>query len=141
MNSTAAPINSVPMQYGNRESVLVVEDNPALRRSVMLLLRALRYRPIEVDSSLAALRVLETESIDLLFTDLILPGGMNGIELARLALKRVPDLRVLLTSGLSASLAGLLHDAGLSGFPLLEKPYRMHELARALRQVFGEAST
>jgi CheY-like chemotaxis protein len=139
MNSLSAPVGDSALQYGNNETVLVVEDNPALRRSVMLLLRVLRYRPVEVANSLAALHFLETEPVDLLFTDLMMPGGMNGIELARRALVRAPGLRILLTSGLSGTLTGLLHDAGLSGLPLLEKPYRMHELARALRQAFGSA--
>jgi CheY-like chemotaxis protein len=140
MNSAAATIDPGPLAYGDRETVLVVEDNPALRRSVMLLLQVLRYRPIEVDSAPAALDVLKSETVDLLFTDLMMPGGMNGIELARRALESVPGLRVLLTSGLSGGLTSRLHEAEFARFPLLEKPYRLHELAKALRQAFGQTS-
>ena len=67
------------------ETILVVEDNPALRRLVTRQIRALGYRVLEADGPAAALACLVAEPVDLLFTDVVMPGGMDGVALARQA--------------------------------------------------------
>jgi CheY-like chemotaxis protein len=130
---TAEPVPT-PLQ-GAGERVLVVEDNSALRRAVVLLLRILHYEPLEANDPTAALRVLEQETIDLMFTDLMMPGAMDGLALARLAEERWPGLKILLTSGLSAEVARHRFGPELDAFPLLTKPYRLHEFSRKLDSV------
>jgi len=122
-----------PEQRGAGEVVLVVEDDPALRALVTGLLKRLGYRWVEAADGPAALEALETsERVDLLFTDVVLPLGMNGVELARRARLLRPGLPVLYTSGYAEeSVLDLARDE--PGFDLVRKPYRREELARKLR--------
>ncbi len=86
------------------EAILVVEDDAALRAVAEAILSSLGYRTSSVANGKAALAALDqTPEIDLLFTDLALPGGMSGIELAKLARERKPALKVLFVSGRTAS--------------------------------------
>jgi CheY-like chemotaxis protein len=119
------------MPYGHGEAILVVEDNAGLRRVVTRQLHELRYHVLEADNAAQAMVSLEHENVDLLFTDIILPGDQNGLELARRARDRWPQLRVLLTSGFPGRTAGGI-DVEAPG-RLLTKPYRKADLARALR--------
>jgi CheY-like chemotaxis protein len=137
MNAWAKTTPEPVLSRGHGERVLVVEDNAALRRSVSVLLRALNYQALTAASARAALRILEDQPVDLLFTDLMMPGGMDGLTLARQARERWPDLKVLLTSGLAGGTARERFGAGLDAYPLLEKPYRMRELANKLRDILG----
>ena len=114
---------------GNGETVLVVEDHPGLRRLVMRQLIGLRYRALEAESANAALVTLEREQADLLFTDIVMPGQLNGLDLAHLALSRWPKMRVILTSGFPAKIDGSIDRWAR----LLMKPYLKADLARALR--------
>jgi CheY-like chemotaxis protein len=92
---------------------------------------------LEADSGPAALAVLDSgQAIDLVFSDIVMPGGMTGHELARLARQRHPDLKVLLTSGYDAEVAP--QDAADSQYKVLRKPYKQADLARALRELLGE---
>jgi PAS domain S-box-containing protein len=117
---------------GAGERVLVVEDNPAMRRVVMRQLRELGYCVVECDRAAAALEMLQDEPVDLMFTDIVMPGGLAGIELARLARERWPGLKVVLTSGFpQARVDGNGELLGTS--QLLSKPYRKEALAAALR--------
>ena len=127
-----APAASIAL--GRGETVLAVEDNAALRRIVVRQLRELGYRVLEAENASAALAVLERDAVDLLFTDIVMPGEIAGFELARIALKRWPSLRVVLTSGFpEAKIAGNLDTAAVAR--LLSKPYRKEDLAHALREV------
>jgi PAS domain S-box-containing protein len=119
---------------GCSEHILVVEDDAKVRRMVVTTLRELGYETLEAECGAAGLEVLRSDgaSIDLLFTDVVMPGGMSGLDLARKAQENRPDLRVLLTSGFSEQQA-----AGGSGFPLLTKPYRKVQLAQALRRALS----
>ena len=114
-------------------AVLVVEDNADVRRVATASLRSLGYRVSEAadgPSGLAALRADDT--IALLFTDIVMPGGMTGYDLAREAKRLRPDIAVLLTSGFAeASLQAA--GPGQVKYPRLGKPYRKAELARAVR--------
>jgi PAS domain S-box-containing protein len=121
-------------------TILVVEDKAEVRDVVVKQLIALNYRVVEAGSAAAALAILRTrQRVDLLFTDVIMPGGMSGIELAHEAKKLRPGLKLLLTSGFSE--ASLLGRSGLDdGWNLLGKPYRKRDLARRIRDLFGHGS-
>jgi len=114
------------------EVILAVEDNPEIRATVVRQLRDLGYRVYEAESADAALKILDaSEPINLLFTDMIMPGGLNGKELATKARARRTDLRVLFTSGFPGTPTG--HGAKLEpGDVLLSKPYRRQDLAKAV---------
>jgi len=118
---------------GRGEVVLVVEDNPAMRRTVARQLADLGYAVISSGDGRDALKVLESARVDLLFSDIVMPGGIDGIGLARLALERHPRTAVLLTSAFpEGRLNGQMRKLGAAlGF--LKKPYRHHALARAVR--------
>jgi CheY-like chemotaxis protein len=112
--------------------VLVVEDNPGMRRIVLRQLRELGYRVLDCDRAAAALEILQRESVDLLFSDIVMPGGLDGVELARIAQERWPALKIVLTSGFPQ--ARVEGNGGLpGGLNLLSKPYHKEELAAALR--------
>jgi PAS domain S-box-containing protein len=117
------------------ETVLAVEDNEGLRRVVMRQLNNLGYRVLEAEDGKAALKILEREPVDLLFTDIMMPGGMSGYDLAKNAAARWPSLKVLLTSGFPET---KLNGDGNGNSPvkmhLLTKPYRKDDLAIALRK-------
>jgi PAS domain S-box-containing protein len=118
------------------ETVLVVEDNPAMRRVVLRQLRDLGYRVLECDRAAAGFELLQREPVDLLLTDIVMPGGLDGVELARLALERWPALKVVLTSGFSeARING--NGEFLGSLQLLSKPYSKEELAAVLRAALG----
>ncbi|MGV7029564.1 hybrid sensor histidine kinase/response regulator [Methylobacterium symbioticum] len=117
------------------ETILVVDDRPDVAATAGTILEDFGYRVIVVDGPRPALEVLDGEGrIDLLFTDLIMPGGMNGVMLARAARERQPKIKVLLTTGYAeASLERT--DAGGTEFELINKPYKRMELARRVRRV------
>lgn len=122
-DTTAAP--------GRGELILVVEDSPPLRDVVVGQLESLGYRPLAVGNGREALEALEARAADLLFTDIVMPGGMDGRQLAAEARAKRPGLRVLFTSGF----AGASGPDG-SALPgrLLRKPYRMRDLALRVRE-------
>ena len=126
---------------GRGETILVVEDNAKLLRIVAAQLTGLGYRIIEAENARDALVALDRAAGgDLLFSDIVMPGEMDGSALACEAVARRPGLRVLLTSGFPGSLA--IKDAMSGGNArLLSKPYRKSELARAVREVLDERTT
>jgi PAS domain S-box-containing protein len=131
---------AVPLVHGRGETVLVVEDNAPLRRVATRQLGELGYRVLAAENATAGLRLMEQQSIDLLLTDVVMPGGVNGRELARQARQRWPRIKVVFTSGFSE--VRLNGDAGaLSSFtPLLGKPYRKEDLANAARQALDRVA-
>lgn len=134
----SAPATADALVHPRRgdEAILVVEDNPDVRSAVTSQLADLGYSVIGAESPRAALALLKDRAIavDLLFTDIVMPGSMNGHDLARAALAERPGLRVLYTSGYSgSSLRG--HDRLKEGEHFLSKPYRKQELARKLREI------
>ncbi|WP_439598581.1 PAS domain S-box protein [Falsiroseomonas sp.] len=117
---------------GGTERVLVVEDDGAVRDYAGSLLRELGYRVTEAGDAAEALRILRADAgFDLLFTDIVMPGGRSGPQLAALARQLQPRLRVLLTSGYDERLPE--PDAALA-LPLINKPYRRHQLAEKVRE-------
>ncbi|MFC4920964.1 MULTISPECIES: histidine kinase famiy protein [Bradyrhizobium] len=117
------------------ETILIVEDREDVAELAQAILEEFGYRVIRGKDPKSALEILEDgEDVHLLFTDMIMPGGMNGVVLAREALKRRPKLKILLTTGYAeASIERT--DAGGSEFEVLNKPYRRHELARRVRSI------
>jgi CheY-like chemotaxis protein len=116
------------------ETLLVVEDNDDMRETAVTNLASLGYRTLEAVDGPTALSILDTkEPIDLLFTDISLPGGLTGWQIADEARRRRPEIKVLYTSGYPEATAP--KSAGGTKRELLKKPYRRNELARRLRQV------
>ncbi len=117
------------------KTVLVVEDNPRVRRVTLRRLTDLGFTVLEAESGEAALEIIEKEqNIDLLFSDLLMPGGMTGGDLAREALRLRPELKILLTSGYPGDAAvqkGWLD----KGSQLLMKPYSKTELVESIRNI------
>ena len=113
--------------------ILLVEDNDLVRSFVEGQLESLGYRVISVENGNKALDILREEKrIDLLFTDVVMPGGLNGRQLAEEARKLRGDIKVLFTSGYSED--AIIHDGRLDeGVQLLSKPYKRRELADKVR--------
>jgi len=122
------------------ELILVVEDDPDVRKLVLNLVEDLGYRTVSAVDGGSALEALDRVGrVDLLFTDVVLPRGMNGALLARAARERQPDLRVLYMSGYTRN--AILHNGVLDeGVQLITKPFRKADLAKKLRQALGEMS-
>ena len=121
------------------EVILLVEDDADVRESVVVNLRRFGYQVLVASDGPEALEILDRgERIDLLFTDLVMPGGMNGAELARRARETRPTLKVLLTSGYAApALATRMRE--IEGAAVLSKPYRVADLAREVRAIIDRA--
>ncbi len=123
---------------GGNETILLVEDEKMVRQIARVLLQRLGYHVIEAESGADALRVWEEsgEEIDLLLTDLVMPGGLNGRALAAQLLSIKPGLKVIYTSGYSADVMGKEFTAG-SGDNFLQKPYELPVLASTIRRVLN----
>lgn len=129
----AVPAPQAAVVRGGHDTLLVVEDDELVRLLASTELQALGYQVVEASNGVEALRLIEQGlAFDLLFTDVIMPGGLSGRELADAARRLRPGLRVLFTSGYTEDAFAQpgQPDAGL---PLLPKPYRRAELARAVR--------
>ena len=118
---------------GAGETVLVVEDNPDVRRVTIERLKSLGYRVLEAESGYSAIAVLDGgAAVDLVFSDVIMPGGMSGFELARKVRELRPSQRILLTSGFAGEVARAGEDT-IHGLHMLRKPYNQIELSRLIR--------
>ncbi len=133
LTAAAAPEAPKTTMHKGHETVLAVEDNEGLRRVVVRQLNDLGYRVLEAPDGAAALKILEREPVDLLFTDIMMPGGMSGYDLAKNAVARWPSLKVLLTSGFPETKLNGNSNASVK-MHLLTKPYRKDDLASALRK-------
>ncbi|MEO8278517.1 MAG: ATP-binding protein [Ideonella sp.] len=118
---------------GGSETILLVEDDEAVRSYAQAALRSFGYSVIEAADGASALALLrQNDRIDLLFTDVVMPGGMNGRALADAARELRPALRVLYTSGYTEN--AIVHHGRLDAdAQLLSKPYRRSDLDRAVR--------
>ena len=123
---------NVPITGGD-EKILIVEDDTLVRQYVVTQVKSLGYTALEAGNAAEALVIIDAdEDIDLLFTDVIMPGNMNGRQLADEAARRRPELKTLFTSGYTEN--AIVHHGRLdSGVLLLAKPYRKSELAKMLR--------
>jgi signal transduction histidine kinase/CheY-like chemotaxis protein len=129
------PVESVASTLikGGHETILVVEDDALVRRYVITQIQSLGYKTLEASRASEALEIIDSpETIDLLFTDVIMPGSLNGRQLVDEALVRRPGLKTLFTSGYTEN--AIVHHGRLdTGVLLLTKPYRKSDLARMIR--------
>jgi two-component system NtrC family sensor kinase len=122
-------LKSVPQRAG---TVLLAEDNPAVAEVTTSYFQQLGYVVRQAASASEALEALgRNQKIDLVFSDILMPGGMNGLELGRTIRRLYPDMPVLLTTGLSTSAAEALQQ----GFALLQKPFDLTALEQALLEL------
>ncbi len=141
-SSAAAVLVEAPSlqpQY-NEETVLVVEDNAGLRAVVVKQLQAVGLRVLQAGNAQQALDVLKDfPAIDLIFTDIVLPGEMDGYALARAVKERHPDIKIIMTSGFPGM---RFNESELAkSLPLLSKPYRKQDLIRMVWDVLNERSS
>jgi PAS domain S-box-containing protein len=128
------PPQDDPPAQGGHETILCVEDDRKIRDYVTMQLENLGYKVIAAQNADEALAIVRQGAVfDLLFTDIVMPGSMNGRQLAETLMEGRPALRVMFTSGYSDGALPLQGRAG-QGIPLLTKPYRRAELARMLRR-------
>jgi len=126
---------------GGKESILVVEDDLNVQATVIDILIELGYSVLKANNAEQALAVLSSGAhVDLLFTDVVMPGTLRSPELARQAVQLLPHLKVLFTSGYTHN--AIVHGGRLDpGVELLSKPYSREDLARKVRQVLGTDGT
>jgi signal transduction histidine kinase/CheY-like chemotaxis protein len=126
--------DSVMLARGGRETILLVEDEPALRELVSAVLKEYEYRVIEAETGVQALKLWDEHhgKIDLLLTDMVMPGGVSGAELAQRLRQRKYDLRVIYSSGYSPEVVGKQLSENDAIF--LPKPYRPPQLAQRVRK-------
>ncbi|MBV8103245.1 MAG: response regulator, partial [Hyphomicrobiales bacterium] len=131
----AAETQKADLPQGS-ETILLVEDDPRLLRVLSKRLRSLGYQIIEANNGAAALdRLAARPEIALVFTDMVMPGGMTGYDLAQAALAMKPGLKVLFTSGYAEPAIARL---GLKAGAWLKKPYTADELAEKIREVLND---
>ncbi|MET4799128.1 CHASE3 domain-containing protein [Bradyrhizobium sp. LB11.1] len=135
--TTEAAAAIAPQAEGGAETIFVVEDDTLVRNFVIAQLQSLGYKTVAAGDSRAALQLIEAgQTFDLLFTDVVIPGGMSGRELADEVAKRRPGLKVLYTSGYTDN--AIVHHGKLDdGVMLLTKPYRRNQLAEMIRKALG----
>ncbi|SDG59531.1 PAS domain S-box protein [Paraburkholderia phenazinium] len=133
------PRPSVKLQ-GGTETILVVEDDPKVQSTVVDTLSSLGYRVLKADSTEQALTVIRSGvHLDLLFTDVVMPGLPRSPEMAAQAVQLLPGLKVLFTSGYTQN--AIVHGGRLDpGVELLSKPYSREQLAYKIRQMLNPAS-
>jgi PAS domain S-box-containing protein len=122
--------NTNAVETGGSGTVLLVEDNPDVANVSASLLEQLGYAVRRVDNAEAALREIERGGIDLVFSDVVMPGKMDGLSLARHLKAIRPHLPILLASGYSDAAVNVHGD-----FPILRKPYEIHQLSRAIAKL------
>jgi PAS domain S-box-containing protein len=134
MKAEPVQASGTPRGY---ETILVVEDDPLVQGYVIAQLGSLGYRTLVASDGVTALALVDQGvAFDLLFTDVIMPGGMNGRKLAEAVLLRRAEIKVLYTSGYTDN--AIVHDGHLDpGVALLRKPYRKSDLAQKIREVLA----
>jgi two-component system, cell cycle sensor histidine kinase and response regulator CckA len=137
---TISEIAFTPLAEGGKETVLVVEDEPALRLLVRSILERSGYRVLEAESGLLALDVWEEEGdkIDLVLTDMVMPDGLSGRELGQRLLQEKPSLKVIYSSGYSADVIGEDFLRKESNH-FLQKPYHPNKLIELVRHCLDKS--
>lgn len=138
VNGAAEPVKTASSKRNfpqGHETILLVEDNAEVKASVHKLLELLGYTVLTAGNGSEALEALDSaQLIHLLFTDVVMPGGISGKDLVEAAVKLRPDMKVLFTSGYTEN--SIVHDGRLDrGFKLLSKPYGLERLANMLREL------
>jgi signal transduction histidine kinase len=123
---------------GGNEKVLIVDDNKEVREVAAVIVSSLGYQVLTAGDAAQALALIDrAHDINLMVSDIVMSGGVDGVELARRARELRPDLPILLTSGYPAKNGS----AEPSDFPVLRKPYRRDALARQIRAALGDVAT
>ncbi|MCV3764692.1 PAS domain-containing protein [Rhizobium sp. TRM95796] len=137
--SEEVSVHSMAPLQGGTENILLVEDDDAVRETAVAILRDLGYGVLTARDAASGLAVLESgAAIDLLFTDVVMPGPMKSTELAQRAQAMSPGIAVLFTSGYTQN--SIVHDGKLdSGIEFISKPYGRDQIARKVRQVLDAA--
>lgn len=128
------------LPQGDGETILIVEDNPKVRKLSVERIQDLGFKTLQADSGDQAYQMLQDGAEpDLVFSDLVMPGKMNGYDLATRISAEFPSLKVLLTSGYASDVVtdALAHDRP---YDVLHKPYRQSDLARRLHALLAEPS-
>lgn len=138
LESQEADLRSRPVEGGG-ETILVVEDDLGVQATAVDMLSSLGYKVLKAVDGQSALSILRSGiRINLLFTDVVMPGPIRSLDLAREAKAILPDIAVLFTSGYTQN--AMVHDGKLdTSVELISKPYRREELARKVRQGFEKA--
>jgi CheY-like chemotaxis protein len=135
--ASAAPVPSTELPKG-KETILFVEDDPMVRQYTSQQIVGLGYNVITAENAVEALALVETGAApDLLFTDVVMPGGMNGRQLTLKLRQRWPNLRVLYTSGYAHGRL-TIDGESVPSKCVLSKPYRRAELAAKLRDALDD---
>jgi len=130
-----ASASAAEMPQGS-ETILLVEDDPRLRRVLSRRLRSLGYQVVEAEDGPTALaQMIARTDVALIFTDMVMPGGMTGYELAKAALDMKPGVKILFTSGYAEP---AMVQLGLKAGPWLKKPYTADELAEKVRAILRD---
>jgi CheY-like chemotaxis protein len=123
---------------GGSKRILVVDDNEDLLKVTSAMLTAFGYRVLCARNGAEAIQMLEGgQEFELLFSDIVMPNGMNGVELAREARRLSKGIKILLTSGYARDV--LERHGAADEFPIIDKPYRLADLARRMRSILHEA--
>ncbi|GIZ51776.1 histidine kinase [Noviherbaspirillum aridicola] len=132
-----APARSSGPVVGGDETVLVVEDDPRVQLTVVEMLAGLGYRVLKADDAQAALSIIRSGlPVDLMFTDVVMPGPLRSTDMVRQARRHQPTMAVLFTSGYTQN--AIVHGGRLDpGIELLSKPYRREDLARKVREMLS----
>jgi CheY-like chemotaxis protein len=125
---------------GEIKTVLVVEDQPDMRRAAVAMMRNLGFATLEAEDGPTALQIVETYShtIALIFSDVMMPGGIDGFELAQQVNHPWPEIKILLTSGGYTKSVASASRTRAGGFLLLPKPYDQTGLSEAVARVLDE---
>jgi CheY-like chemotaxis protein len=137
LDQTVAEVIESAQIEGGHELILVVEDDALVRQYVVTQIESLGYVTLQASNGAEALDIIgSAAAIDLLFTDVIMPGQINGRQLADEASRQRPALKTLYTSGYTEN--AIVHHGRLdTGALLLTKPYRKSDLARMIRRALG----
>jgi PAS domain S-box-containing protein len=132
------PVRTSCAVTGGNETILVVEDDATVQITAVELLRSLGYRVLKANNAEMALEILKQgAAVDLLFTDVVMPGSLRSPDMARRAQAMLPELKVLFTSGYTQN--AIVHGGRLDpGVHLLSKPYSREQLARKLRELLAD---
>ena len=132
VSNTSASVDNQEIVLGENQTILLVEDDPKVQAVTVQRIGALNYRVVIANNGDEALKLLENnQEIDLVFTDLVMPGSVSGYDLVQYVLKNFPDLPVLMTSGYAEDLLGN-GKLGSLNVELLRKPYRQADLSRMM---------
>ena len=134
-------MSKINTMYDGTETILIAEDETALLELMSLALGRYHYHILTASSGTEALKIWEQHQgqIDLLLTDVVMPGGMTGRELAEELKKKKPDLKVIYTSGFNRAAAG--REASTGDTVFLPKPYLPDEAAKLIRSTLDSEST